>query len=211
MTADETEELLKMFPTIVPRLAERMGTTERYEIRNDGGGNDHGIDVAWLKQDGNYIYTDFKNNKHPYSDRIIIETTSIYTGPANGKAGPYDNGKRKTIGWTLDPTKRTHHVVNTWPLKSPNIGIQFIVLPFRRLLKASTQHRKAWVERYGELNTNEKNDGYLTLFVHVPTVDVLNAMYPCELIGTVEPIDGRVSTQLQFAFYKMEADPFATR
>ena len=92
-------------------------------------------------------------------DDACIETTSVYVG---GREPPYEDDKRRVVGWTRDLTKRTDYVCYTWP--SRNNGVRYWILPFPALCAAANNHWRWWAQQYVERVA--ENDGYLTLSVY---------------------------------------------
>lgn len=128
---------------------------------DDRNGTDY-----WIVRDGlPPISVDLKNREFcPIerwgTDDACIETCSVFSG-----------GERRKIGWTLDHRKRTDLVVYTWPNQK---GRRFWILHFPLLCAAASKHWTEWAACYRERPAH--NNGYKTLSVYVPRVEIAKAM-----------------------------------
>lgn len=108
------------------------------------------------------------------SDDVCIETTSVYTGPSKP---PWTDNHRLKPGWTIDQKKRTDLIVYTWPHAADLFGaprLRYWILYFPFLCSAANTHWRTWAAWHRERPT--PNDGYTTLNVYVPRVEVAKAI-----------------------------------
>ena len=136
----------------------------------------HGTDLWVDRRDLPPLSVDFKHRSYCPIERwgiddACIETCSVYKGP-----WPNDgSGKRVKCGWTIDATKRTDIVVYTWPAGFEDVR-RFWILWFPALCSAAIRSMPEWQRRYRERPA--QNNGYSTLNVYVPRVEIVNAMRP---------------------------------
>ncbi len=122
-----------------------------------------GIDYWIDRENGVPIGVDVKNRDRHYSGDVCVEICSVYkgrTGPARAFDEWYDPDLCQSIGWTLDTSKKTDILVNTWRTSEPGRRKYWIVY-FPHFQEVSLRNWKTWASQHGVRPA--RNPGYVTL------------------------------------------------